>query len=639
MTTPPDGHPGDRRLEKGPPVADESWRGVATEDTTEISGAVGVKLQARSRRLLGELVRPHRRLALLAAAAVVFSELSFVAGPLLIAYAIDHAVPGLAAGNSRPLVLVTTGYLAAGALNALAKAVFVRLAAQVSQGIVLDLRSRVFDHAQRLSLSFHERYTSGRVISRMTSDLDTLSELTEEGLAGLISGVLSVLATSVALLFLDLRLGLVALLAFIPIIFLTRWFQRTSRVIYRRTRGAIASLIVQFTETMNGLRAVLAFGREERNASIFAEFNAENTQANGDGLIAMGKYVPAVRIVGNLTLAVVMVLGAARVIDGGLPIGVLAAFLLYVRRLYDPLDELAMFYNSFQSATAALEKISGLLEEVPAVPEPVEPHPLGREPLPGANAEPAVGRRGIHGHIRFEGVEFHYQPGTPVLSTLDLDIPAGQTLAVVGATGAGKSTLAKLLARFYDPTGGRVLLDGVELSRLSTPDLRRGVVMVTQESFLFSGSVADNIALGNPDASRAEIEAAADAIGAGPFIRALPEGFDTDVRKRGGRLSAGQRQLVGFARAFLADPAVLILDEATASLDIPSERAVQAALHTVLHNRTAVIIAHRLSTVAIADRVMVMAGGRVTEDGSPEQLIGDGAGFADLHAAWRESLA
>ena len=553
---------------------------------------------------------------------MVISELAFLVGPLIVAYGIDTAVPALLRGDGGPLTFTALGYLGAGVINALARVVFIRLAANLSQTVLLDLRGRVFAHSQALSLSFHEKYTSGRVISRMTSDVDTLSDMAGQGLDGLVSGLLSVLGVTIALLWLDLPLGLIVLASFVPILLLTRWFQHTSRLIYRRTRSAIASLIVQFTETMNGLRAVLTFRRESRNAAIFATFNQENAQANADAYIALGRFTPAVRMVGNLTLATVMIIGAVQVIHGSVEVGVLAAFLLYVRRMYDPLDELAMFYNAYQAASAALEKLSGLLEEVPAVPEPTEPVPLPH----------------VQGRVTFQDVRFAYHPTVEVLPTFDLELPAGQTLAVVGATGAGKSTLAKLLARFYDPTAGRVLLDGVDISQLSTEDLRRGVVMVTQESFLFSGSVADNIALGNPEASRAEVEAAADAIGAGAFIRALPEGFDTDVRKRGGRLSAGQRQLVGFARAFLADPAVLILDEATASLDIPSERAVQAALRTVLHNRTAVIIAHRLSTVLIADRVLVMDHGHIVEDGSPEILIGDGGRFAGLHTAWQDSL-
>ena len=603
----------------------DAWRGVAAEDLTEseISTATGVKLAARSRRLLGVLLAPRRAMVSLAGVIIVISEVAYLVGPLLVAYGIDTAVPALIRGDGVPLTLTAVGYLAAGIVNAATKALFVRLVARVSQAVLLDLRGRVFSHAQILSLSFHERYTSGRVISRLTSDLDALADLTNEGLEGLVSGVLSVVTIGITVLVLDLPLGLLALVAFIPILVVTRWFQGASRAIYRRTRVAIAALIVQFTETMNGLRAVLAFGREPRNEVLFGELNSENARANGDGLIALARFTPAVRLFGNLALTAVMIAGAAQVISGSLQIGVLAAFLLYVRRMFDPLDEIAMFYNTYQSAAAALEKLSGLLDEVPAVAPALHPEPLGE----------------VAGDVRFEGVGFSYHPGDEVLPRFDLHIPAGQTVAVVGATGAGKSTLAKLMARFYDPTVGRVLLDGHDVSRLAEADLRRGVVMVTQESFLFSGSVADNIALGNPAASRDEIEAAADEIGAGPFIRALPEGFDTDVRKRGGRLSAGQRQLVAFARAFLADPAVLILDEATASLDIPSERAVQLALRSVLHGRTAMIIAHRLSTVAQADRVLVVDHGRITEDGRPQDLISGGGAFADLHQAWRESLA
>jgi ABC-type multidrug transport system fused ATPase/permease subunit len=287
------------------------------------------------------------------------------------------------------------------------------------------------------------------------------------------------------------------------------------------------------------------------------------------------------------------------------------------------MQELSQFYNSLQSATAALEKLAGVLDEPPGVPEPADP-----TPLPGVGA----------GDIHFQGVRFAYRGDRPVLPRLDLHIPAGQTVAVVGATGAGKSTVAKLVARFYDPSEGTVTLDGVDLREITDDDLRRAVVMVTQENFLFSGTVAENIGFGRPGASREEIEAAARAIGADTFIRALPDGYDTDVRKRGGRLSAGQRQLVAFARAFLADPAVLILDEATSSLDIPSERLVQRALRTILADRTAIVIAHRLSTVEIADRVLVLDHGRVVEDGPPAELVTGGGRYARLHQQWRDSL-
>jgi ATP-binding cassette, subfamily B, bacterial len=402
---------------------------------------------------------------------------------------------------------------------------------------------------------------------------------------------------------------------------LTRWFQRQSTAAYRRTRETVAALIVQFTETFGGIRAVQAFRREPRNEQLQGALNEDNRQANHRAFWLMAVFIPAVTLVGNLTTVAVLGYGSWRVLEGSLAVGTLVAFLLYLRRFFDPLQDVAMFYNAYQSAAAAMDKLSGLLAEQPAVAEPTHPVPL---PAP-------------RGAVRFEGVRFGYTDRT-VLHRLDLDVPAGQTVALVGATGAGKSTVARLAARFYDPVEGRVLLDGVPLDRLADADLRRAVVMVTQESFLFSGTVAENIAFGRPGASRAEVEDAAAAIGAHEFIAALPEGYDTEVHKRGGRLSAGQRQLVSFARAFLADPAVLILDEATSSLDVPSERLVQHALGTLLADRTALIIAHRLSTVEIADRVLVVADGRVIEDGTPADLVGGTGDFADLHRAWVDSL-
>jgi ATP-binding cassette subfamily B protein len=328
-------------------------------------------------------------------------------------------------------------------------------------------------------------------------------------------------------------------------------------------------------------------------------------------------------LIGNVALAVVLLVGGFRVAAGdGLAIGSLLAVLLYTRQFFGPAEEMALFYNSYQSAAAALEKISGVLEEKPSVPDPTTPIDLWV----------------AKGGVSFEKVGFAYRSDKVILPEFDLSIPAGQTIALVGSTGAGKSTLAKLISRFYDPTSGRVMLDGVDLRRLHPKDLRRAIVMVTQEAYLFSGTVADNIALGKPEATREEIVHAAKAVGAHEFIESLPLGYDTDVNKRGGRVSAGQRQLLSFARAFLADPVVLILDEATASLDIPSERLVQDALQTLLSDRTAIIIAHRLSTVAIADRVLVMEHGRIVEDGTPDDLIGGTGRFAQLHAAWRESL-
>ncbi|WP_033443350.1 ABC transporter ATP-binding protein [Saccharothrix sp. NRRL B-16314] len=602
---------------------EEEWRGVAAEDV-DVDHATGVKLQARSRRLLGELVRPHTRAAILALVIVVAENLVNLSGPLLIAAAIDAGVPAALDGRPDTLAWCVGGYVVAAITATLLRWSFVRLTGRIGQDMLLVLRERVFRHVQRLSVSFHEKYTSGKVISRLTSDVDSLQDLVEEGLDGFFTSMLSLLGISVVLLYLDVPLALVVLSGFLPLILLTRWFNRRSGHAYRGTRGAIAKIIVQFVETMNGIRAVQAFRRERRNEKIMGELNGRFRDANTDAMGVMAAFTSLVRVIGNLSLAVILAWGALRVAGGQLELGVLAAFTLYVRRFYDPFDQLAMFANAYASATAALEKISGLLEERPEVPEPEEPTPLGD----------------VHGSVRFDHVGFRYSDTTPVvLPTFDLAVPAGQTVALVGATGAGKTTLAKLVARFYDPTSGAVLLDGVDLRSVADVDLRRAVVMVTQENFLFDGSVAENIALGRPSATRDEIEAAALAVGADGFIRALPEGYDTDVRKRGGRLSAGQRQMVAFARAFLADPAVLVLDEATSSLDVPTERAVQSALETVLADRTAFIIAHRLSTVMIADRVLVLDDGRVVEDGTPDELIGGRGRFAALHTAWRESLA
>ncbi len=484
----------------------------------------------------------------------------------------------------------------------------------------------MFAHGQRLSLDFHEAFTSGRLISRLTSDVDSLNELLERGLDGFGGAVLSLVGISALLIWLDPVLAAIVLAGFVPLLLLTRWFQRRTRASYRRTRTTVARLIVHFVESMNGIRAVQAYRREARNEQIMDELGAAYRDANADTVRTVARYVGWLRGVGNLTLVLVLLVGGLRVAGGALELGALTAFLLYLRRFYDPLDELAQFFNSYQSAAAALEKIATVLDTLPSVPEPARPTAL---PSPA------------RGHLRFSAVRFAYRSAAEreVLPELTLDVPEGQTVALVGATGAGKSTLAKLAARFYDPTAGAVTLDGTDLRELADAELRRAVAMITQEAFLFSGSVADNIALGRPGASRAEVVAAAEAVGARGFVEALPDGFDTDVRKRGGRLSAGQRQLVSLARIVLADPAVVLLDEATSSLDVPSERAVQAALETVLADRTALIIAHRLSTVLIADRVLVMADGRVVEDGAPATLLADGGSFADLHAAWRDSLS
>ncbi|HEX9335831.1 MAG TPA: ABC transporter ATP-binding protein [Pseudonocardiaceae bacterium] len=610
--------------ESAAPLAEEEWRGVAAEELDELTVAIGLKLQARSRRLLRSLLRPHRRAVAGSLLLVLGENLAGLLGPVLIAAALDSGVPAAVAGRPAVLIGCVIGYLACGLSTAGLRFGFLKLSGRIGQDIMLDLRRRIFGHAQRLSLSFHESYTSGKIVSRLTSDLDSIDSLLDEGLDGLLSAVFTVVGVGIMMLWLDWPLALLVMAGFIPLVWVTRWFYRSSQDAYRGTRGAIAKIIVHFVETMNGMRAVQAFRREPRNEQIMDGLNGSFQEANRVALSVVARFTSTVRLVGNVSLALVLGIGAVRVAHGGLEIGVLAAFLLYLRRFYDPLDDLAMFANAYTAASAALEKISGVLEEKPGVPEPVD----------------AVSLTHPRGEIRFADVEFRYSADTPVvLPGVDLRIPAGQTVALVGPTGAGKSTVAKLVARFYDPSLGAVELDGVDVRRVSDLQLRQAVAMVTQENFLFSGSVADNIALGRPSASRVEIEAAAAAVGADEFINRLPQGYDTDVRKRGGRLSAGQRQMVAFARALLADPAVLVLDEATSSLDVPTERAVQDALETVLTDRTALIIAHRLSTVLIADRVLVIDDGRVVEDGTPEDLVSGEGRFADLHRAWLESLA
>jgi len=606
----------------GAPPNGDTWRGVASEEVDEFSPSVAGLLRRRSRRLLASLARPYSRRIALAALLITIRSAAYLSLPYLVGLGIDKGIRPGANGNLATLAEVGSVLLAALVINALANYAFLRVSGRVGADILFDLRRALFAHVQGLSLSFYERYTSGRIISRLTSDIDALNELLATGLTSVITSLISVVAITAILIHLDLRLGLVTLVAMPLVLGLTYWFRVNSARSYRAVRRAIVLVIVHYVESLGGIRAVQAFRREPRNQEIFEDVNSRYRDANIWSNRLVSTFGPAINLLGRLTTASVLLYGGYLFARGELTLGVLTAFVLYLRQFFDPLQDLSQFYNVFQAAGAALEKLAGVLEETPTVREPSSPVVLSD----------------AKGAIAFEHVTFAYRD-KPVLHDIDVQVPAGEIVALVGETGAGKTTIARLISRFYDPSAGRVTLDGIDLRDLAVEDLRRAIVMVTQESFLFSGTVADNILFGRPTATREEIEAAARAIGGHEFITAMQNGYDTDVRRRGVRLSSGQRQLVAFARAFLADPRVLILDEATSSLDLPSERLVQRALRTLLRGRTAIIIAHRLSTVEIADRVLVIDGGRIVEDGEPAALRAGSGQYGSLHRAWVESLA
>lgn len=596
--------------------------GVEGEERENLSKEESRAIRKRSLKLLGALIKPMRGKLVVAVLVVIVSQLAQVIGPALIAKGIDLGVPALQQGDWQPLIVVGSMYFAAAILGGSLAAWYVVITARISQAVLYDLRQRVFHQTQRLSLEFHETYTSGRIISRQTSDLDAIRELLDSGINGLTTGLLYMGFTAVTMVLLDWKSGLILAVSLIPLLILTRWFQIRSQELFRKSRVVSANLIVHFVEAMAGIRAVQAFRKEKSNRKVYGKLTGEYRDVNTDLIQIFGIYDPGLVLIGNMTVAATLLFGGFRLFEGDIEIGVLLAVILYARRFFDPMEEMAMFYNSYQSAAAALEKISGVLEESPTVPDPKNPESLWD----------------ASGELVFDGVEFAYTPEHVVLPKFDLTIPAGETIALVGTTGAGKTTLAKLISRFYDPSEGELRLDGISLDRLHPKDLRRAIVMVTQEAYLFSGTIAENIELGKPGATPDEIERAAKAIGAHDFIMKMPDGYQTSINARGARVSAGQRQLISFARAFLANPAVLILDEATASLDIPSERLVQNALQTLLAGRTAIIIAHRLSTVAIADRILVMEHGRIIEDGTPDDLSKRGGKFASLHQAWQDSL-
>ena len=609
------------------------------ERREELSPQERAETRERSMALLRQMLRPHRGALALSIISVLLVSGSSAIAPILIARVLDSSIEPLKQGDASPLLTLLAFFVAATAVTAIFSWVNVAYTVRVSLGVVVYLRKRVFRHAQSLSVSFHERYTSGKVISRLTSDIDTVRSFLDSGISQLAITLLSMVISAVAIFLLDWRIGLLMLAMGVPIYFLTRWFQKAAVPVFRTMRTESAHLTSRFVETFTGIRAVKAFGAEARMRTEYAQASERYRLAVMDSIKIFGVYAPTLTLLGNLFIAGALVLGGYAVLGGTMQIGTLLALVIYANRVFEPVMQLSEFYNMFQSAMSALEKLSSFLAEEPEVAEPEHPHERAVEPATEPAAESATG--GVTGTVRgalveLESAVFGYTSDRHALKETSLRIEPGTTVALVGATGAGKSTIAKLVARFYDVSAGQVRIDGVDIRQLADVQLRREVLMLTQEVFLFSASILENIRMGNPQATDEQVKAAAKAVGADAFIERLRDGYESQLGRGGITLSAGQRQLVSFARVFLANPRVLILDEATASLDIPSERAVQAALRTVLAGRTALVIAHRLSTVLGADRVLVIHEGSVVEDGSPQQLIASGGRFAAMYASWDE---
>ena len=610
------------------------------EPREQMSPQERAETRERSMALLRQMLRPHRGALALSIISVLLVSGSSAIAPILIARVLDSSIEPLKQGDVSPLLTLLAFFVAATAVTAIFSWVNVAYTVRVSLGVVVYLRKRVFRHAQSLSVSFHERYTSGKVISRLTSDIDTVRSFLDSGISQLAITLLSMVISAVAIFLLDWRIGLFMLVMGVPIYFLTRWFQKTAVPVFRTMRTESAHLTSRFVETFTGIRAVKAFGAEAQMRSEYAQASERYRLAVMDSIKIFGVYSPVLMLLGNVFIAGALVLGGYAVLGGTMQIGTLLALVIYANRVFEPVMQLSEFYNMFQSAMSALEKLSSFLAEEPEVAEPEHPYERAVESA-AESASKSSAAEGASGKVQGALVEldsavFGYTSDRHALKETTLRIEPGTTVALVGATGAGKSTIAKLVARFYDVSAGQVRIDGVDVRQLADAQLRREVLMLTQEVFLFSASILENIRMGNPQASDEQVKAAAKAVGADAFIERLRDGYESQLGRGGITLSAGQRQLVSFARVFLANPRVLILDEATASLDIPSERAVQAALRTVLAGRTALVIAHRLSTVLGADRVLVIHEGSVVEDGSPQQLIASGGRFAAMYASWDE---